>query len=75
MNFLVVLWRGLCALIAGGPVHPLVGELKSHKPLGAAGEKRIDLEAKQEERWETMFQSEIVAVEVRNVERFCIHLK
>ena len=33
------------------------------------------MEAKQEERWETMFQSEIVAVEVRSVERFWIHLK
>ena len=37
---------GLCAFTAGGLVHPLVGELKSHKPLGAAGEKKNRLGGK-----------------------------
>lgn len=61
--------------LLGAQFTPWLGNLNPTNLLVQLGGKRIDLEAKQEERWETMFQSEIVAVEVRSVERFWIHLK
>ena len=44
-NSLAVQWLGLCALLLqGGWVRPLVGELRSHMPHGAAKKKKIKLD-------------------------------
>ena len=39
-NSLVIQWLGLCLLIAGAWIWPLVGELRPHKPHGTAKKKQ-----------------------------------
>ena len=39
-NSLALQWLGLCALTAGARVQSLVGELRSHKPLGTGRKKK-----------------------------------